>query len=143
MNTPVCPKCSMNARATQTRYGVRHECCGLHSWDGKPLVSKEVHAARNRCHAAFDPLWQDAPRFYEITEAPGSKERAAAKKRIRKSARNRAYHYIAHVTGLSEPDCHMAGQADLEKLAQIEVAALAASPEIIRNWWKSQLEQAA
>ena len=98
--TPICPKCSAFAKATQTSYGVRHSCCGLHSWDGKPLVSQEVHDARKLFHATFDPIW-----------------------RGRRYLRSRAYYYLSHVTGLPENECHGARQQDLDKLRRITEAA--------------------
>ncbi len=55
---PVCPKCRKMAEQKETGHGIRSECCGLWSWDGKPLVSAETHLARQRAHAAFDPLWK-------------------------------------------------------------------------------------
>lgn len=48
----------MIAVTTQTRYGPRHSHCGLWSWEGKPLVTAETHAARQTAHAAFDPVWK-------------------------------------------------------------------------------------
>jgi hypothetical protein len=56
---PCCPVCGGHPPAQQTHYGVRHQCCGLHSWDGKALVSPETHAARRAAHAAFDALWKE------------------------------------------------------------------------------------
>ena len=55
---PSCPTCGKRARETQTRYGLRADCCGLWSWDRHPLVSGETHAARNAAHKAFDELWR-------------------------------------------------------------------------------------
>jgi len=55
---PVCPKCGKQAQTSSTRYGPRHSCCGLHSWDGKPLVDQATHDARQAAHAAFDQLWK-------------------------------------------------------------------------------------
>lgn len=43
---PSCPKCGREAKATQTRYGVRHDCCDLHSWHGRPLVDQATHDRR-------------------------------------------------------------------------------------------------
>lgn len=55
---PVCPTCSKPAGAALTKFGIRHSCCGLWSWDSKPLVSAATHAARKAAHVAFDKLWQ-------------------------------------------------------------------------------------
>lgn len=43
---------------SNTKYGVRHDCCGLRSWGGKELVDSETMAARRCAHASFDPLWR-------------------------------------------------------------------------------------
>ncbi|MGP9819243.1 hypothetical protein ACTZWW_04440 [Salinarimonas sp. NSM] len=141
MARPTCPSCGKPAEERRTRYGVRHSCCGLHSWGGRPLVSQAVHDARQRAHAAFDPLWQRAEEAYQLAE-PAGPERDQAVKRIRRTARNRAYEYISHVTGMPEPECHMSAQDDLAKLAAIEAVALGASPAIVRAWWKSRGEAA-
>jgi hypothetical protein len=45
---PVCPKCGAVAVEKPTRYGPRSECCGLWSWNRKPLVDGETHAARRK-----------------------------------------------------------------------------------------------
>lgn len=52
-----CPGCGRRARVAHTRYGRRDSCdrCGVHSWDGKPLVTPAVHEARQAFHAAFAP----------------------------------------------------------------------------------------
>lgn len=45
---PICPSCGQPAKERMTRYGVRHDCCGLWSWGGKPLVDAATHAARRQ-----------------------------------------------------------------------------------------------
>lgn len=95
-----CPKCGDKAKRTETRYGFRHECCGLHSWGSKPLVSQEVHALRQRFHATFDPIW---------------------KRRL--MARGAAYLALADVTGLPEQECHGARQECPDKLRRLIDAA--------------------
>jgi hypothetical protein len=55
----LCPKCGKEPQQSETRYGLRSECCGLWSWNGKQLVPGEVHEARKVAHAAFDPIWQN------------------------------------------------------------------------------------
>lgn len=55
---PICPTCNQPARQSETKYGIRHDCCGLWSWEGKPLVDRETHEARKSAHASFDELWQ-------------------------------------------------------------------------------------
>jgi hypothetical protein len=110
-SVPVCPKCGAKATTTQTRYGRRHSCCGLHSWDGKPLVSTEIHAARIKFHDAFDCIWRGG-----------------------KCNRNKAYHYLAHVTGLPETECHGAKQESLDVLDTITQAALNITSEQVNKW---------
>ncbi len=46
MVVPTCPKCGRLAQERRTRYGIRSECCGLWSWDRKPLVDAATHNAR-------------------------------------------------------------------------------------------------
>ena len=57
---PICPACGRNAkRAFDARYQVlRFFCCGMWSWGFHPLADASTHDARQRAHAAFDPLWQ-------------------------------------------------------------------------------------
>ncbi|CCG40112.1 hypothetical protein [Magnetospirillum molischianum] len=138
MNAPICPSCGEPAAEVQTSYGIKHRCCGLWSWHGKPLVSAEIHRARQHCHEVVDRLWRDAPGAYDIKEKPGTDEYAAAVRRIQKSARNRTYRWIADQLGLPEPECHMAAQTDLAKLRLIWRAARDATPAIVRDWAKQQ-----
>ena len=135
---PTCPKCNQPAQRQKTRYGDRFACCGLWSWDGKPLVSADVHKARQHCHMAVDPLWQKAPETYDIAEKSGTPERLEAEQRIMKSARGRTYRFIADKLKLPEPDVHMAGQEDVATLRQIYAAAKATDPQAIRTWAKEQ-----
>lgn len=137
-----CPKCGKPAEISTTRFGRRDTCaaCGLHSWDGKTMVAQEVHDARKHCRAIFDLLWSDAETMYGIEEPRGTPEYDKAVERVRRSARARAYRYMAFVTGLPEPECHMADQTDIEKLRTLWSAAKAATPEVIRTWWKNEGE---
>lgn len=54
-----CPECQMEAHSVQTAWGIRHECCGLWSWGGKPLVDRRTHEARKAAHEAFDRIWKE------------------------------------------------------------------------------------
>lgn len=81
---PKCPKCGNRPEPTKTMYGIRHQCCGLHSWRGAPLVSKETHTARRLAHEAFDPLWKKHG-----------------------LSRTEAYVFLQVALGLSEKECHM------------------------------------
>jgi hypothetical protein len=79
-----CPSCGSIASMSLTSWGVRHECCGLYSWGGKPLVCKDTHRARQEAHRYFDPLWRN-----------GS------------LSRSEAYKKLAAEMGLSPRDCHI------------------------------------
>ena len=85
MTAPVCPSCGKAAERQATRYGVRHACCGLHSWDGKPLVDEATHRARRKAHDAFDHLWKSGA--------------------VR---RKRAYALLREELGITSAECHMA-----------------------------------
>lgn len=54
----LCPICGNRARATHTRYGIRHSCCDLWSWGYAPLVDAATHEARKAAHRAYDQLWK-------------------------------------------------------------------------------------
>lgn len=74
--TPRCPICGKLATTTETRYGLRHSCCGLWSWDRSPLQPKEVHEARIRAHDAFDRIWKSGlmtrtEAYKELSERTG------------------------------------------------------------------------
>lgn len=81
---PICPVCGERAKRSETRFGRRHDCCGLWSWGNKPLADAETHAARQAAHAAFDVLWLSG--------------------RLR---RGEAYRALSWATGWAEQDCHM------------------------------------
>jgi len=84
ITAPICPSCGQPAQATETKFGTRHDCCGMHSWHGKPLETQATHDARKRAHAAFDPLWKHGP-----------------------LSRKRAYQLLAQKLGLSGAECHI------------------------------------
>jgi hypothetical protein len=85
MPTPICPTCGEEAMEQQTRYGIRHVCCGLHSWGGKPLASPATHEARRAAHDAFDTLWM-----------------------FGKMKRSRAYALLVEELDIPAKECHMA-----------------------------------
>ncbi len=137
MKAPDCPTCGNTASTTKTKFGKRHECCGLHSWDGKPLVGQAVHSARHSFHEAFDRLWKNAETAYQIDEPEGSSEHQKAVSRIRKSARGRAYAYLSVMTGFPEPECHGSTQENVAKLnALTDAASACRGPAEIRRWHK-------
>lgn len=82
---PLCPICGQFATAEKTKYGIRHECCGLHSWGGKPLVDQATHDARRLAHVAFDPLWKEGV-----------------------MPRKKAYKALAAELGIPRKECHIA-----------------------------------
>lgn len=55
---PICPSCGKTASVQRTIRGPRASCCGLWSWQHRPLVTEATHRARQRAHVAFDWLWQ-------------------------------------------------------------------------------------
>ena len=103
---------------------------------GKP-VTQAVRTARRQCHAVFDPLWQHAWHLYEIKERNAT-ERARAVRRIQRSARLRAYAYMAERLGMAEEDCHIGHITDVETLRLFYAEAQKATPEIIRAWAKQR-----
>ena len=80
----VCPTCGGFAVPSNTQWGVRHDCCGLHSWAGAPLQTNEYYRAKCDAHAAFDPLWKSGL-----------------------MTRNKAYKLLADKMGLHITKCHM------------------------------------
>lgn len=82
---PICPVCEKPAQLAHSPYGVKHKCCGLWSWDGKPLVDAATHIARREAHEVFDRLWKGGT-----------------------LSRGKAYKLLREELGLTEPECHMA-----------------------------------
>lgn len=50
ISTPKCPCCGQEAISTKTKFGIRHEHCGLWSWGGKPLTDAYTHTIRKHLH---------------------------------------------------------------------------------------------
>ena len=94
---PICPKCQRPARVTATRFGLRADCCGLHSWDLKPLVSPATHDARKLAHATFDPIWKGG-----------------------KLSRGEAYRRLALAMEMTSDECHISlmTEADANRAVQ-------------------------
>jgi hypothetical protein len=82
---PLCPICGNPATLSAGKYGTKAACCGLWSWDCKPLVGRETHAARIQAHAAFDVLWKSAT-----------------------LSRGESYRRLRIAMGLGEAECHIA-----------------------------------
>ena len=53
-----CPKCNGAPAFSIGRFGVRAACCGLWSWNMKPLTDHGTHAMRIEAHRAFDAIWK-------------------------------------------------------------------------------------
>ena len=131
----VCPRCLKPAKMVITQYGMRHSCCDMWSWGGKPLVPETVHRARQQFHTAFDRLWNEAEIVYDIRELPGSVAYDRVVAKIRRTARNRAYFWLSSVSGLPEPQCHGADQTNLRDLHHlIKCALTCAGPAQVRDW---------
>lgn len=97
---PLCPTCGKHARCSPGKFGVKAECCGLWSWNHKPLVGRETHRARILAHDAFDALWK----------------RGAV-------PRSEAYRRLGVVMGLSAADCHIALMTAEQALRVVEIVA--------------------
>lgn len=63
----ICPRCNSIAVKTNTKYGVRNDCCGMWSWGNYPLTDALTHKARKKAHEVFDPLWKEG--HFTRTEA--------------------------------------------------------------------------
>jgi len=83
---PNCPTCGSQANSADGTFGIRHDCCGLSSWNYKPLQTQATLDARKAAHAAFDPLWQTGA-F---------------------ATRNKAYDWLSEQIGIPRKQCHMA-----------------------------------
>lgn len=79
-----CPTCGGVPARTETRYGLRLDCCGLWAWGEHPLADRETHEARKAAHAAFDPLWKSGL-----------------------LKRGYAYKLLAEAMGMTRDECHM------------------------------------
>lgn len=69
--------------------------CGCHGNTSKPLgypCGPETRKARNRAHAAFDPLWQAKQRKEGVS---------------RKEARGAGYRWLADQLGMRPEHCHI------------------------------------
>ena len=53
--TPICPRCGKPALLVDDRFNGKYSHCGLWSWGGKPLASKQEHARRKAEYKAKGP----------------------------------------------------------------------------------------
>ena len=96
-----CPSCGSYATVTETRYGLRNDCCGLWSWGDKPLVDAETHQARKNAHLFFDELGE----YYGFTRS-GAYELLA--KYLPEGSET-------HMSNMSKQECAMVPEA-VEKI---------------------------
>lgn len=114
MTAPTCPNCGKLAREQATQYGPRHDCCGLWSWDGAPLVDAETHQFRKAAHAAFDVVWKG-----------------------KHMTRTEAYKALAIYLGLSPSECHIK-QFDVTTCRRVVAFARHVMfPKLAEFWSKS------
>lgn len=119
-DAPLCPYCGAAAVFTATsahlytgrNYGPVWECSPCAAWVGchkggtKPLgrlADKALRQAKQRAHAAFDPIWQ------EKMKRTGCR---------RGEARGKGYRWMAQQLGISQADCHI-GMFDVEMCERV------------------------
>lgn len=155
----ICPYCEDPAKLVKGShvYPHRRDLAGKDFWRCDPcdahvgchpgsvdplgaLANAEIRRARQHCHRAFDPLWQDAWRLpvYQIDAHVDPRERRRAIKSIRRAARTRSYRWLANQLGIDPEDCHIGHMTDLEQLRAIYRLCKDASAYTIRAWWKSE-----
>lgn len=81
---PICPRCGWQASETITKYGIRNECCGLWSWERKPLADAATHAARKKL----------APLMEQVQKSVGIEK---------------LHKYLTKKTGIREPSSLLVG----------------------------------
>lgn len=138
-----CPDCGSPMVLRPSRYGQFYGCSqfpacrgthGAHP-DGKPLgvpANTETKQARIAAHAAFDPLWQDAPSLYRIED-----DYETACKRIRRRARLRAYTWLSEQMGIPFHDCHI-GNFDKATCERVVQVCFGMTPFVLREWAKER-----
>lgn len=99
--------------------------------DGRPmgrLADAELRLEKQKTHALFDPLWQQAPRMY-----------GGSNGKVKQVARIRAYEWLAARMGIPIDECHV-GMFDVAlcQRAQELIRELSPTPESIRAWAKSR-----
>ena len=85
MKKVICPVCGKPVIGVQSKYGVRHECCGLWGYDGRHLVPALTHQMRQAAHSVFDRMWQS-----------------------RQMSRTDAYKWMQKAMDLPPEKCHIA-----------------------------------
>ena len=95
---PICPRCGDAAILSVGKFGTKAECCGLWSWNLKPLVDRETHASRIRAHDAFDALWKRGT-----------------------VSRGEAYRHLQIAMGVSKTECHIAQMTAVQARHMVEL----------------------
>ncbi len=95
---PLCPRCGMAPAVRAGKFGLRAECCGLWSWNLKPLVGRETHAARIMAHDTFDALWKNGT-----------------------LSRGEGYRRLGLAMGLSIAECHIGQMTETQALRVVEI----------------------
>lgn len=85
MSFVTCPECGGLAEEIKTRFGVRHQHCGLWSWNRKPLVCAATHEARKEAHRIFDEVWRSG-----------------------RMSRSEAYRSLSDALNIPREHCHIA-----------------------------------
>lgn len=96
--SPVCPKCGQESITTISKWGPRHVCCDLWSYNGKDLADGATHRARIEAHELFDAIWKTG-----------------------EASRKDAYRLLAKQLGLTGAECHI-GLMDLATLRRVSGA---------------------
>lgn len=120
-NPPFCPYCNESsilvdsAKVYGRSYGWMYVCqrypgcdayVGCHKGTTEPLgrlANKELRSAKRAAHDAFDPLWRAKIRLTGCSK---------------KTARTRAYAWLAGELGISFDDCHI-GMFDVETCKRV------------------------
>lgn len=93
-----CPCCGSTATMTHGKFGMKAECCGLWSWNYKPLVNRGTHAARIKAHEAFDALWKNGH-----------------------MTRKEAYHRLRKAMEMTVDECHMSYMTEKQAKAVVSL----------------------
>lgn len=115
--------------------------CSAHP-DGTPQgtpADAETRRARNLTHQAFDPLWRGAFRMACYSNAGTARGESVrgAHRRIGKTARNRAYAWLADQLGIAFDDCHI-GLFDIETCREAWKLCQGMTAAKIRRWAKER-----
>jgi hypothetical protein len=133
---PVCPVCARPVPGTPTRFGRRHECCGLHSWDYRPLVDPAVHAARKTFVAAINGFCERTVAETLFVAPPGHPSRLAAESVVAAVTRRRLHRWLAALFDLPPTLTEPAKQDDLVILNALIKTVEGADTSTVRRWAK-------